>query len=822
MKKKNLIILLLIPFLIALLGVVTINATLTFVESDIISIKWDYDDIEAFKLREDRYLLEATGVSQKGYPAGTGNSLVWSVKNKDTSDTNEYASIVKDGSRYYLETHAAGDVIVTCSNEKGNVFRSMQAVIYENGAVIVQPKIKSSQNNIDEKVYYGEFDLENDAKTTAKIEFDIKVIPESLSDKLELESKSENIENVDLNTGLVKIKQNYITSNQEASFKISCGTETIMPTTVEFMIVNDGINVYSYDDLMYCTNASKNGEIAVLRKSFESVENAYVTNSSGNLVLVDEKPILKDNNVECFGHYDVKNETFDFKDEVYSFTTTYNKNFIDQWNTFLEAKGSKNLINNQIIVGLHIQKDFYGNGYTINLHNLTYPTGKEPVLDENGNVVELPKPASNDLFRGPLPFFSLGDHNNMPLIEALGQDNIGMYVDGNNILINDINLKNCDFGNLMSNLNYVGTVLETNGDNITITNSRMSNGRQVLRSYSSMNVTLKNSMLSNARNFLLTIGSNEFISVDDLATYTFENIDGSQTSTTISDYLMTNNQGDAAVNAFTTGEFASKELMKNNLLSLQKAFNPESLVKDLYKGSMIVEDTYFYRSGVASILIDSMFNGPFLYNSSPSLLKTILNLLQTQDGISLAEFNANNLSGISYPVELNITGSTKFFDYKTDNQLDTTGLINENISTFATSIEPSFSGTINIDKIFPIKSYLWSEASQNNCLYTQDGESYLNVPIAIYGGSTNLSKVTIDTIDAVEEYGEVLEIDLLEKYLSLEKSTDMITAIKNIMIKAVTAVTGYEPFKFICLEGNGYLFDETPKVSDLIENAKGE
>ena len=41
------------------------------------------------------------------------------------------------------------------------------------------------------------------------------------------------------------------------------------------------------------------------------------------------------------------------------------------------------------------------------------------------------------------------------------------------------------------------------------------------------------------------------------------------------------------------------------------------------------------------------------------------------------------------------------------------------------------------------------------------------------------------------------------------------------MLKSVTVVTGYEPFKFICMKGNGYLYDETPKVSDLIENAKG-
>lgn len=68
MTKKNLIILLLIPFLIALLGVVTINTTFHFIDNDIIAIQWDYDDTEAFQLQDNLYLLEAVGVNQKNYP----------------------------------------------------------------------------------------------------------------------------------------------------------------------------------------------------------------------------------------------------------------------------------------------------------------------------------------------------------------------------------------------------------------------------------------------------------------------------------------------------------------------------------------------------------------------------------------------------------------------------------------------------------------------------------------------------------------------------------------------------------------------------------
>ena len=65
-----------------------------------------------------------------------------------------------------------------------------------------------------------------------------------------------------------------------------------------------------------------------------------------------------------------------------------------------------------------------------------------------------------------------------------------------------------------------------------------------------------------------------------------------------------------------------------------------------------------------------------------------------------------------------------------------------------------------------------------------------------------------------------LTIDLLDSYLSLEKGSGM-TMFKNMMLKSVTIVTGYEPFYFECIKGNGYLYGETPNVSDLIQNAKG-
>lgn len=818
MKKKNLIVLLLIPFMIALLGVVTLNTTFKYIDNDIISISWDYDDIEAFKLSEGLYQLKASGVNQKNYPAGAGNQLTWSVQNVDTTDKEVYAEIIRQGNNYFLKTHKEGNVVITCSNEKGNVFRSMNAIIYTNGAIIVQTKVRGSQNNIDPVTYYGQYDLNGVTKVNAKIDLDIKVIPDNHKDKLIVESTSNNI-TVDLDKQQIEVL-----NPGDAFATFSIGDNTVAtPFTFNFNVVEEGINIYTYNDLLNCTNKSTNGEVIVLRKSFESLENAYQYDTTGALLLgADGKPVLKQTNVECFGNYDVKNKTFNFKNEIYSFKTTFNHEYIDQWNAYMASVFSKNTISTAIYAGLRIQKDFYGNGYTINMHNLAYPSSTIETTDASGNIVKVPYLSNSDLFRGPLPFYTLGDHNNMPLVEAYGQDNVGMYLDNDSITLNDLNIKNCDFGNMLSNLDTAGTVVETNGDNITIKNSRLSNGKTVLRSFSCNNLVVDNSLLSNARNFLISTGSNEYVKVNENQEFEFVNLDGSITKAKVNDFMKANKAGDELLNNYLMANFTSKEAMKKSLLSMQEAFNNEAIITNNYKGSMTIKDTYFYRSGVASIALETMFNGPFLNSAIPSQVSMILGGLSTQDGKPLDNFKATNIAGVSYPVTVDITGDTRFYDYKNVNDVDIEGLINENISEFAASVDPSISSQldINIDKIFPIKSYLTSAASKNGCVYRDGENTYINIPIAYYGGGLNLSKVTYTETETSSNMGNKLTVDLLDSYLNLEKGSGM-TMFKNMMLKAVTIVSGYEPFYFECVKGNGYLYGETPNVSDLIQNAKG-
>lgn len=810
MKKKNLIILLLIPFVITLVGVITINTTFNFIENDMIGIDWSYDEIEGIKLEDKLHKLVASPIYEQGYPPLKEEALVWSVYDSDNHEENKYAKIVNENDNWYLQPLQIGEVKVTCSNKKGNIFKTMTVIIFKEGAIVVQSKIKASQNNIDPNIYYGEYDFDKSLnKQKATFEFEVKTIGDLQINDLQYVNNTPDIIEIDEANKIVKIK-----TSGDASFTVKTNNdEMVKPMTYSFKVVKDGVNVYDYNQLLACTNKSTNGEIVVLRKSFESVNNLNNTT---------------DNNVVCFGNY-TDGKKIDFTSDVYSFETTYNQDYIKAWNEFVNSNPRYKKISNRVLAGIRVQKDFYGNGYTINLHNLTFPSSTMDVVDSNGNKTTIPALSKDDLYRGPLPFYSLGEHDNMPLIEAFGQDNVGMYVDGSDILVNDVNLKNCDFGNLMSNLDYVGTVLETNGNNITIKNSRLSNGKQVVRSFSSTNVSILNSMLSNARNFLLTIGSNDYIKADLLKEYEFTLLNGEKITSTINNYLMKSNAGDDTLNAFVIGSFTDKEKMRKAILDIQNALNDESLIKDIYKGSMNIKDTMFYRSGIASIGMDTMFSGPFLESSTPS----VVNMLLT--GLNVP-YIPNHVGGMSYPVELNITGKTKFYDYKEWNNLDITGLINENISSFVDDAKEMFGvtdadiGDISIDTIFPIKSFLKSSVVTTT---SSDGKVYVNIPIAYYGGGANLSKVTFDTEDLKYDSCKLTVVDLLDKYLSL-KGIDLdninldkldLAVIKNVMLKCVTIVTGYEPFKFISVNKQGYLFDEGPRAPqalELIKNAQGE
>ncbi|MBO7304659.1 MAG: hypothetical protein J6V09_05495 [Clostridia bacterium] len=815
MKKKNLVILLILPFLMSIFCTTAINTTYNMIDVDISFIDWDYNEVEAFRISDSAYQLRATGVNQRNYAVTGKDDLVWTVTNADGTDS-PYAEIVKKGSSYYLRTISSGLVKITCSNKKGNVTRSMTAVVYDTAAILMYPTVPASQSNIDSKIYYGQYD--HTYGNVANIDMTVKVLPAELGSTV-IAEHSDNVE-YDAETRRVKIIGDgpaFVTLRDRDGIAASA--------TYSFDIVRDGVNVYTYEDLLNCTNRSQNGEIVVLRKNFESLENTYRLTSDGKPINTANGLLYKNENTECFGSYNPKTGDFSFASEVYSFKTTYNTTFIEQWNDFAKGKSEYSAITDKVIAGLHVQKDFYGNGYTLNLHNLTYPYAYIPGVGANGTTVRIPQLTDENLFRGPLNLYTLGDPNNMPLVSLYGQDNVGMYVHGDGVTVNDVNLKNCDFGDRMANLDTVGTVMEIDGDGITVKNSKISNGKNVVRSFSSHNLKLKNCLLSNSRNFLFLTGANEYVPVDEKAIATFHTLDGTAQRMAIESFVAIGGKGDEILNKFLSEYCESteeKERMRAALKSIQSAL--DSVGRGLEnKGSAVIEDTYFFRSGIASICLESLFNSTFLESGSPSLVsKEIFGALNT-DGKSLVPFVASGVSGVSYPVSLEITGKTSFYDYKKPDTVELDGLIRENISEVASSIG-LYDGQVTIDTVFPLRTILMQKATSLGNVYrdAESGEAYVNIPIAFYGGGLNLSTVKI-TLDRGEMVSGAVEVDLLDTYINMRNhdSNDIIALLRGLVLKTVPTVTGFEPFEFHFVK-DGYLYGETPKIADLIENAKGE
>ena len=99
MKKSNLAILLLAPFVIAFLGIVSVSAAFSTIDKDIDGINWDYNDREAFKISSTGYLLKATPVYESGNGnLAYGNDLVW----ERDEEGSKYASLEKKENSYYL------------------------------------------------------------------------------------------------------------------------------------------------------------------------------------------------------------------------------------------------------------------------------------------------------------------------------------------------------------------------------------------------------------------------------------------------------------------------------------------------------------------------------------------------------------------------------------------------------------------------------------------------------------------------------------------------------------------------------------------------
>ncbi len=804
MKKKGLIFFLLLPFLLGLLGVYVVSRNFAYIAKDIMGIDWDYASFESFKIDTDT-LLKASALIDKNAELAYGNDLVFEVKGLDYKDT-EIAAIEEKSDGYHLLTKEEGEVLVICHNEKGNVSRSFKALIYDKVAFAFYPSFPLSGSNIDPTLYVGRYDYKDERKVDASFSLSFLAAPTDLLNEMRLLSSSENI-SFDAEKRAIDI-----IGDGEAMLTLEVGREeTYASYSLSFYIPEDSVNIYSYDELLLATNKSEKGERIVLRKSFESLSNSYYLAEDGSFIKKGGQYILKSDAAEPFGHYDPSSKKHSFSSEVYRFKTSSSLEYINEWNDFARKNGGKyKELSSTLVAGLRIQQDVYGNGFTINFHNLAFPYDKETYSDGSSRPVN----NSDNLFQKRIYVYALGNPSDLPLIALYGQDNVGMYVDGDNIKINDVHIKNCDLPDSLSFLENVGTVVEVNGDNVSLTNCIMENGRNVLRSFSSFSLLVENCLLSHSLNFLADLGVNEFSKPNGWAKKSFLQPDGSSLNVSINQYMRENGEGDSLLNNYLNNGGAAGEYVKEALLSLSRNLYDSSANLES-KGSTRFVDTYFYESGIASIGNETNFTGTFFYNNMPSYFTSLIEKYAKD----LFPFLPSDIGGVSYPYEVSIEGDCRFYDYKSIDTMDLTGILEQNVDKLASSLLEGYSIKIDIDTIFPLKSILKQLAiSSGNYIEEKDEEgnskTIVNIPIAYYGGGENLAKVDISS-SILESLSSPLDVDFLEYYLSLGGDA------MGKLYRAITTFTGFEPFKFSLTDSSAPLYKEAPKIADLQEHAKG-
>ena len=777
MNKKSLFILLILPFILAISFFAASKLLFTKIEGDVLNIQWDYKNFEAFSIKSGKVRLEAKAV----LPDNQGEidaSLLWMVENVNKEE-EMHAYIETQNTYVYLVPVSEGDVIVSCRNANGTIQKSFKARIYLDGAIILNTVRARSFDSISGVDYYGEFDFDGNNKKNATFSLEATYFPEYIKDSVEVNTSS-NI-SFDKTSGIVTINDygdSYVTFDVPLQ-------ESFKETTYEFKVVENGYNVYNYNDLLKCTNYDEEGKIVCLQTNLESLKNAFVEDDKGNV-------ILRDNTTEVFGNYDSKTKKFNFKNEVIKIESTYNTEFIDQANAKINAGLSK-----EVVVGIRIRKDFYGNGYMINAHNLCYPSSS--IVTENGTCAAL---GIDDLFRGPLPFVMVGETSS-PIIKSYGQDNIGFYIDASDVTLNDVYFKNSDFSDILENNEYSGTVLDINGDNILIINSHLSSGRNVLRSYSNTNVLVKNCVLEKSREFLAKVGTNEYekITTSSMLNYS---INGSNYYKTRYDFLNLESDDNSTMPGLSMelGLAHADATTINTYLSysniIQEALNEERLVTDelgkkIFKNDIVFEDTYFYQSGIFSIGIDTMFNGPYLYNGRP-----IYGM-----GVFDDYLYPDNIAGISYPSLVTLKGDTRFYDYKNINSIKLDCLIYEDISN-------QLDREVTIDQFFPIKTMIVNEAKERGIMRYKDGNSIINTPIVYYGGGQCLSEVNMSQLNLKQELSSDIILDYFAYTLQLPSKGMFVDTLG----RAVSMAIGFAPFKTI-LYDNGYLSGQSLPIENL-------
>lgn len=430
---------------------------------------------------------------------------------------------------------------------------------------------------------------------------------------------------------------------------------------------------------------------------------------------------------------------------------------------------------------VELKNNVYGNGHSINADYLT----------KGGENMYSPKGGNGFIFHGPLSIVRIAygaAENALGNASVKSQDNIVFLVQKDNIKLRNVELKGCSdssVGNDLTNLDYCGTVLEVVGDNLDLTYSKVNNGRTVLRIYGDRNTdeslvsanvnaykikaSVSNCILSYGREFILKIGTNQQKRGKNVADVSQFLASANLFPGTGTDYKKYYDEANP---------YLTKADGSNYTLYEEK---DDYFINNYVLTDVSLKDSVFVGAGLFSIGLESQFGGLALdgwdYNSQY--------LFGSQLGWG-------DVAGTSYPARLKLEGDVRFYDWKTvasvnsDTLLDADETIKERLN-------------FNLDVSTLIESYRTRSGNDEiveKLLLTQGGDSYINAPIAMYGGGKNYS--IIDYSGVSEDFSEMFELRIDVKYF-----------IPDFNARFIYYSAGIEPFRFMVYEAhstqNGYL-----------------
>lgn len=463
----------------------------------------------------------------------------------------------------------------------------------------------------------------------------------------------------------------------------------------------------------------------------------------------DGHPVILHSNVmlgKNLSGYSTGAAIAELKSQVKKMPTTADDSF------YIETQGIHPTVNYIV----EFKNNVFGNGYFVNANNITnYNDGSARLSDA--------------VFNGPLDIVSLSG-----IASVKAQDNIVFLVKNDNITIDNIELVGMNDVQDLTELNKAGTVLEVVGSGVKVLNSRIKNGRTVLRffgkSYDSEKtldelkatpkdtLRIESSMLSCAREFLLKIGTNTAVKNNPKG-YDF------------SDSGSENNFSDFAPKLFAQNGVAFAPRYDQNK-------DNEEFASSYLKSEVTLKNSTLATSGLFSIGIESKFSGPLLFGFKIAGI--------TLDGWS-------KMAGTSFASLLKLEGDVRIYDWKNLENIDSSSLI-EVEKTIAENYAALSMFNLDLGKM--VLDVSNQNEQYSSLIFESGGKKFAHGGIAFFGGGYNYSAIDTDNFNGVSLTEVEISMDLNETLSSLKLAA------------------GNEPFRFF-MYGNDTPFNLVKQLSDL-------